>query len=140
MDTNTLSIIIKLATAAGLGLLIGLERNLAHKEPGMRTFSLITMGSALFIILGNDIIKGTGVDPTRIVSQVATGIGFLGAGVIIFHEKKLQGLTTAASIWIAAAIGATIGFGAYVVAGFTAAITIFILNVLRKFEDWIDIK
>ena len=122
MEPYVLPVVLKLTIAAFLGLVIGLERNFAHKEPGMRTFSLITMGSALFVILGNSIVNQTGVDQTRIISQIATGIGFLGAGVIIFHEKKLQGLTTAATIWIAAAIGATVGFGAYLVAGFAAAL------------------
>jgi len=135
MEPYVLPVVLKLTIAAFLGLVIGLERNFAHKEPGMRTFSLITMGSALFVILGNSI-----VNQTRIISQIATGIGFLGAGVIIFHEKKLQGLTTAATIWIAAAIGATVGFGAYLVAGFAAALTVFILSVLWKLEDWLDIK
>jgi putative Mg2+ transporter-C (MgtC) family protein len=123
-----------------LGILIGLERNFAHREPGMRTFSLITMGSALFVILGNTLVSQTGVDPTRIISQIATGIGFLGAGVIIFQDKKLQGLTTAAAIWIAAAIGAAVGLGAYLIAGFATALVVFILSVLWKLEDWLEIK
>ena len=104
-------ILFKLILATFLGLLIGLERKLSHKTAGMRTFALISLGSALFVILSNDVIalfdKSNGFDPSRVLSQIVVGLGFLGAGLIIFteKEKRVHGLTTAASIWVAAGIG-----------------------------------
>ena len=135
-------ILLKLVLAFFLGLLIGLERKLSHKTAGMRTFSLISLGSALFVILSNDYLAKTagafGFDPSRVLSQIVVGLGFLGAGLIIFQEKekKIHGLTTAASIWVAAGIGSAVGLGAYSLAVMTTLFTIFILFVLWQVEKF----
>ncbi len=125
------AIVAKLAVAAILGTLIGLERKSSHKEAGLRTFSLIAMGCALFVAIGNDIIpalwKAQTINPMPVVASLVTGLGFLGAGLIIFHDNKIRGLTTAASVWMTAAIGATIGLGMYVIAIAATTIVLFVL-------------
>ena len=138
-------ILFKLILATFLGLLIGLERKLSHKTAGMRTFALISLGSALFVILSNDVIalfgKSAGFDPSRVLSQIVVGLGFLGAGLIIFteKEKRVHGLTTAASIWVAAGIGSAVGLGVYNVAVMTTAISLFILFAVWQFEKFFNL-
>ncbi len=133
-------ILFKLILATFLGLLIGLERKLSHKTAGMRTFALISLGSALFVILSNDVIaafdKSAGFDPSRVLSQIVVGLGFLGAGLIVFteKEKRVHGLTTAASIWVAAGIGSAVGLGVYNVAVIATALSLFILFVVWQIE------
>ena len=133
-------ILFKLILATFLGLLIGLERKLSHKTAGMRTFALISLGSALFVILSNDVIavfsRSAGFDPSRVLSQIVVGLGFLGAGLIVFteKEKRVHGLTTAASIWVAAGIGSAVGLGVYNVAVMVTAISLFILFVVWQIE------
>ncbi|MEW5805179.1 MAG: MgtC/SapB family protein [Patescibacteria group bacterium] len=140
-------IVLKLILATVLGMLIGLERRLSHKEAGLRTFSLVSLGSALFVILGNDIIPkywfnlvGASIDPTRVLSQLIVGLGFLGAGLIIFHEKKLHGLTTAATVWVSSAIGAAVGLGAYISAITATLIVLFVLIILWRLEKQLKIS
>jgi len=133
-DQHTLSIFGRLLLAAVLGIIIGIERELAHKSAGMRTHSFVALGSALFSIISMSFSSPT-VDPTRIAAQIVTGIGFLGAGIIIFHDSRVQGLTTAAGIWVAAAIGMAIGFGFLKIALFTAALTVFIFVVVWPIEQ-----
>ncbi|HTE48868.1 MAG TPA: MgtC/SapB family protein, partial [Candidatus Paceibacterota bacterium] len=110
-------IILRLAVAVGLGMLIGVERIMVHKEAGMKTHALVSLGSAVFIIISEMIgLKyGNlgGMDPTRIASQVIVGIGFLGAGSIILQGNRLLGLTTAGGLWVTAGIGMASGFGFY---------------------------
>ncbi len=133
-------ILFKLILATFLGLLIGLERKLSHKTAGMRTFALISLGSALFVILSNDVIavfsRSAGFDPSRVLSQIVVGLGFLGAGLIVFteKEKRVHGLTTAASIWVAAGIGSAVGLGVYGVAVMATALSLFILFVVWQIE------
>jgi putative Mg2+ transporter-C (MgtC) family protein len=140
-------IIFKLLLATFLGMLIGLERRLSRKEAGLRTFSLISLGSCLFITLANDVVpqywsfvSTASIDPTRVLSQLVVGLGFLGAGLIIFYEKKIRGLTTAATIWVSSGIGAAVGLGAYIPATIATFITLFILLVLWKLEKWLKIS
>lgn len=92
------------------GAAIGLERQLRGKVAGMRTSILITLGTAIFVSLGAAMVPN-GVDPTRVLGQVVTGIGFLGAGVILSRGDRIIGVTTAAVIWVLAAIGSLIGAG-----------------------------
>lgn len=92
------------------GGVIGLERQLRGKVAGMRTSILITLGTAYFVTLGAAMVPGA-LDPTRVLGQVVTGIGFLGAGVILARGDRIIGVTTAAVIWVLAAIGSLIGFG-----------------------------
>jgi putative Mg2+ transporter-C (MgtC) family protein len=111
-----------LLLAAVLGSLIGLERELSGKDPSLRTFMLICLGSAIYAqtsILVAEISHPA--DPGRIAAQVVTGVGFLGAGAIFKSEKGIEGLTTAALIWLTAAIGLACGFG-YVPLGTTSAL------------------
>lgn len=135
MNTTT-DFIIRLAVAAILGGIIGLEREYRAKEAGFRTHFLVALGSALFMILsmhGFDSVlaplgNAASYDPSRIASQVVTGIGFIGAGTIIFQKHVVRGLTTAAGLWVTCAIGMTCGSGMY---GMAAASTVLVLICLE---------
>ena len=105
---------VRIGAAAGLGGIIGLERELDEKAAGLRTHMLVAVGSALFTLVGAygfEDFPATSVDPTRIAAQVVTGIGFLGAGIIFRQGFTIRGLTTAASLWLVAAIGMAAGAG-----------------------------
>ncbi len=129
-------ILLRLVVAMVLGGALGFERELAGKVAGLRTYSLISVGAALYVIISQVISEQfVGViqfDPLRIASQIVVGIGFVGAGMIIFRgqEHRVQGLTTAAGIWVAAGIGMASGFGLYPVALFATLIALFIFIVL----------
>ncbi len=127
-----------LLSAAFLGMLLGLERVFAHKTAGLRTYGLVSLGSALFIVISTTVtaqyIGITPFDPLRMAAQVIAGIGFLAAGVIIVRGSRVEGLTTAAGLWVAAGIGVASGFGLYTVAAFTTIITLFIFTVMWLFE------
>lgn len=127
---QNLQIFGQIALAALLGALIGVERKLAHKTAGIRTFALVALGSCLFTIIPQIAFVsfiGTSYDPSRIASQVVVGIGFIGAGLIVFQQSKVKGLTTAAGLWVSAAIGMAVAYKLYTIAIFTTLITIFIL-------------
>ncbi|MBI2024986.1 MAG: MgtC/SapB family protein [Candidatus Harrisonbacteria bacterium] len=137
----------QLALATLLGALIGVERELARKTAGMRTFALVALGSALFTTLSQIAASsfiGTPYDPSRIASQVVVGIGFIGAGIIIFNQQKLRGLTTAAGLWVTAAIGMAVGYRFYQIAIFATFIAVFVLfflwfiehKLVRKFTSF----
>jgi len=127
---------IKLLLAAGLGALIGLERELSGKDPSLRTFTLICLGSCIFSIISIDSAYGrTMADPGRIAAQVVTGIGFLGAGAIFRSTKRVAGLTTAALMWVTASIGMAVGFGKTelaITATFISLFVIFFLKAVHK--------
>ena len=131
--------LLRLALAALLGGLIGFERELREREAGLRTHLLVSLGSALFTIVGAYgfhafLDSGANVvraDPTRIAAQIVTGIGFLGAGAIIRQGLSVRGLTTAATLWVVAAIGMACGAGWYSAAVVTTLVTIFSLGPLR---------
>lgn len=116
------------------GLIVGLERQLRGKPLDVRTAVLICLGTHVFIRLAA-VHSGANVDPTRVLGQVVTGIGFLGAGVILTRGQYVMGLTTAAVIWVLAAIGACIGFGNYGAAIALALVAFAVLNVLEIIED-----
>jgi putative Mg2+ transporter-C (MgtC) family protein len=108
------------ALALGAGALLGFERELSDKPAGIRTYALVSQGAALFMVLGillsNEVYGGqTNSDPTRIASTVVQGIGFLAGGVIFTIGARVKGLTTAAGVWVAAAVGLLIGGGYYIV-------------------------
>ena len=136
-----LSVLAKLLLATLLGGAIGLERELAGKPAGLRTNILICVGAALFTQLSIDIAQ-IGFSPdghpygdtTRIAAQIVSGIGFLGAGAILHGEGAVVGLTTAATSWVVAAVGAAVGAGAYVDALGSTALIMLILVGLRPFE------
>jgi putative Mg2+ transporter-C (MgtC) family protein len=131
--------LLRLAVAAGLGGAVGLERELREREAGFRTHMLVSVGSALFTIAGaygfrDFLVSGGNIvraDPTRIAAQIVTGIGFLGAGAIIRQGLSVRGLTTAATLWVVAAIGLTVGAGYYWAAVFTTVIALVSLGPLR---------
>lgn len=128
--------LIPLAVALFLGMMIGFERIFAHKTAGPRTYALVSMGSALFILVSEEVLRayaGTG-DPLRIASQIIVGVGFLGAGMIIFKDSHLQGLTTASGLWVAAGIGTAVGFRLYDLAVIATILTLLIFTVLWYME------
>jgi putative Mg2+ transporter-C (MgtC) family protein len=131
----TTEFILRLFIAAMLGGIIGLEREYRAKEAGFRTHFLVALGSALFMILSeygfNTVLSQlnhASFDPSRIASQVVTGIGFIGAGTIIFQKHVVRGLTTAAGLWVTSAIGMTCGTGMYAL---SVAATILVLICLE---------
>lgn len=136
-----ISILIKIVIAAVLGGLVGLERTVASKHAGMRTFALVAVGAALFIILGEIIVAqyigATNVNPLRILASIISGIGFLGAGMILMQKDALHGLTTAAGLWATAGIGAAVGFGMYYLATFTVLIILILFTGMWFVEEWV---
>ncbi|MBN9289388.1 MAG: methyltransferase [Gammaproteobacteria bacterium 39-13] len=131
---STIDIIIRLLTAAFLGSIIGFERERLLWAAGLRTHMLVCVGSCLIMIVSAfgfaDVLsmKNVMLDPSRIAAQVVSGIGFLGAGVILFRGEVIRGLTTAASVWTVAGIGLAVGGGLYI-AAFCATIIILIILV-----------
>lgn len=137
MNTITYEFVLRLFVAAMLGGVIGLEREYRAKEAGFRTHFLVALGSGLFMILsqfGFDDVLGhyeqVSLDPSRIASQVVTGIGFIGAGTIIFQKHVVRGLTTAAGLWVTSAIGMTAGAGMYVLSIATTVLVLLCLEAL----------
>ena len=131
----TLLIVIKLVVAILCGGAIGFERELSRKAAGLRTNVLICMGAALFMIVSRHISGGAPYsDPGRLVAQVVTGIGFIGAGVILQARGSITGLTTAATIFVVGAVGITIGEGMFTVALLATGLIIAVLVVLRRVE------
>ncbi len=123
------SVLMRLVLAAVFGALLGWERGRSEKPADIRTMILIGTGAAMFTMLGERMIAIGGdeaiirADPTRVLSYIISGVGFLGAGAILHSKKSIIGLTTAASIWVVAAIGAACGVGEFMVAFFLFAIT-----------------
>jgi putative Mg2+ transporter-C (MgtC) family protein len=140
MFAMDLEIILRLGVATLLGCIIGLERERRIWAAGMRTHMLVSVGSALFMLVSlfgfSDVLGTPGVmlDPSRVAAQVASGIGFLGAGTIIFRRDAVRGLTTAASLWVVAAIGLASGGGLYMAAIATTLLTLIILAALKPLE------
>lgn len=139
LDITTVDIITRLFIALLLGMIIGTERVWAHKTAGMRTYALVAMGSALFVILSEALtVKYFGVsgfDPIRMASQVVVGVGFIGAGLIFSKDSKLMGLTTATGLWVSAGIGMAAGFKLFNVAIIATILTLFIFIVLWFVEE-----
>jgi putative Mg2+ transporter-C (MgtC) family protein len=129
MNTQ-LEIILRLLLAAALGAGVGFQRERSNKPAGLRTHTLICLGSALFTIV-SIYGFGDGVDPSRVAAGVVAGIGFLGAGVIFrgMRGDHVMGLTTAASVWTTAAIGLAAGVGMYLVSVIIAVITVAVLMI-----------
>ena len=135
---NDWDLIVRLTVAVVLGLIVGAERSRIGKRAGMRTFALVSLGSALFIIVSGVVafqFAQTFVfDPLRVASQLVVGIGFLGAGVIYVQREMLTGLTTAAALWVVAGVGAACGFGLYTLAAYVTFLTLFIFEALWYVE------
>jgi putative Mg2+ transporter-C (MgtC) family protein len=130
-------LVVRLTLATLLGAVIGVERSYRRKPAGLRTNVLIAFGSALFSILSLEIGTGVGT-PDRIAAQIVTGVGFLGAGAILRTGASVQGLTTAATIWVNAAVGMAAGVGRYGVAIAGAAITLIVLAILPFVESRVE--
>jgi putative Mg2+ transporter-C (MgtC) family protein len=127
--TMHLPIMVNLLTALGLGVLIGIERQWRQRAAGLRTNALVAVGSAAFVALAT-VVEGEN-SPTRIAAQVASGIGFLGAGVILREGAGVRGLNTAATLWGAASVGVLAGSG-YPLLATTAALLVILSNVLLR--------
>lgn len=138
--TFNIEYIYRLLAALVLGGIIGAERE-RHKKPvGLRTLILISLGSAVFTILSLEMVGPDGANPGRVAAQVVTGIGFLGAGVILEERGRVVGLTTAATIWIAAAIGMAAGAGQYILAASTSLLVMIVLLLFPRIEDYLEIS
>lgn len=150
MDWKLLELIGRLALAGILGGVIGFDRSYRAKEAGLRTHFLVALGSALIMIVsqhgfGDFVFAGADstvkLDPSRIAAQIVSGIGFLGAGMIIFQKKFVSGLTTAAGLWTAAGIGMAVGGGMYAVSIAATLLTLFGLELLRRCaRSWITVE
>jgi len=141
MAGQDFEIVVKLAIALLLGMSLGIERAIAGKTAGMRTYGLVTLGSALFVIIG---ILSSGVNlnanvftdsTARITAAIIQGIGFLGAGLIIFKDSRVSGVTTAAGIWVSAGVGIAIGYGFYALAIIATVFALFIFTALWFIEN-----
>ncbi|NLF46089.1 MAG: MgtC/SapB family protein [Syntrophomonadaceae bacterium] len=133
-------IIIKLVLAALLGGFIGLERESLSRPAGLRTYTLVCVGSALAMVVSLDMYyqyyQTVNADPGRIAAQVVSGIGFLGAGTIMREGATVRGLTTAAGLWVVACIGLAVGAGLYLPAIVTTAVILFVLIYFVRFEQY----
>jgi putative Mg2+ transporter-C (MgtC) family protein len=124
-------IVVRLGLSVVFAAVIGLERELAAQPAGLRTHILVALGAALFTLVGTEV---AGTDPTRIAAQVVSGVGFLGAGAILREGPTVRGLTTAATLWAAAAIGLANGLGAYRSAGIAVILTLLATVGLKAIE------
>jgi putative Mg2+ transporter-C (MgtC) family protein len=128
-------VVVQVLTAIALGAAIGLEREVGAQPAGLRTHMLVSLGAAVFTLAG---IHVMGTDPTRVAAQVVTGIGFLGGGAIFKEGVNIRGLTTAASLWVTAAIGLAVGLRAWlgaIVATVLALAVLWLVKVLER--EWL---
>ena len=138
-DLSTAEALLRVVIAAGLGGAIGLERELRDHEAGFRTHLIVSLGACVFTLVSAyawtdwtfSTASGVVFDPTRIAAQIVTGVGFLGAGAIIVRGISVRGLTTAATLWVVAAIGMAAGTGYYTVAVGAAVLVLVSLGPLR---------
>lgn len=134
-------VIIQLVLAVVLGGLIGLEREYKRKEAGLRTYALVCLGATLFTVVSFSGFEqflwkqGVNFDPSRIAAQVVLGVGFIGAGLIVYRRFHVEGLTSAAGLWVTAAIGVAVGCSLYLAALLSALLAVVILWLARKFEE-----
>jgi putative Mg2+ transporter-C (MgtC) family protein len=127
--------LIKVLIAVVIGGIIGMEREMHSKAAGLRTITLITVGATMFTIISE---KFGDPATARIAANIIPGIGFLGAGVILFAEGKLKGLTTASSIWVSASLGMAVGTGEYILAMVTTMIVIIVLAFFARLDQMVD--
>lgn len=134
-----LVLVVQLIVALAFGMALGTERTLSHKTAGMRTYGLVALGSCLFIIVSEVVTTsyiGIASDgPLRVAAAIVTGIGFLGAGVILFRKDHLTGLTSAAGLWVAAGIGIAVGYQLFLVAVTATILTLITFSILWRFEQ-----
>lgn len=140
---SNIEMVLRLVIALVLGALLGVERVRAGKTAGLRTFALVSLGSALFIVVSEQVLSMYShydIDPMRTAAQVVSGIGFLGAGMIIFQKEHVSNLTTAAGIWVSAAIGMAVGFGLYLESIVTTALVVFTFTLMWNLEHYLKEK
>jgi len=145
----TFVMLSKLALAVVLGVIIGTERTILARQPaGMRTFGLVALASCLFIVMSNYVNSAylgvANIMPLQLAAGVVTGIGFIGAGLIIFRGDTVHGVTTAAGLWIVTALGMAVGFGMYAVAIFSTILALIIFTgmwyVENRFKHWFEVR
>jgi len=124
-----LEMVLRLLLAAILGGVIGAQREWEGKPTGLRTLALISMGSALFAVVSG--LSFAGGDPSRIAAGIVTGVGFLGAGAILHRHGGIEGLTSAAAIWVSAGVGLAAGAGLYLISAVSTIVTLIILFIPR---------
>jgi len=147
MEIISIDFVVRILASVILGFLLGLERELTNKYAGLRTHILVCLGACIFTILsiygfptfadGDNVItsQATGIrDTGRVAAQIVTGIGFIGAGTVLRNGPMIIGLTTAATLWVSAAIGMTCGVGMYDIAIITTIISVAVLTLIRIFE------
>ncbi len=127
MPPTELELVLRIVIAALLGAALGAEREINQKTAGLRTHTLVAAGAALFTIAGAYAFEGTDVDPTRVAAQIVTGIGFIGAGGLIRTGFTVSGITTAATLWFAAALGLATGFGMYLIAAVALVVALVVM-------------
>ena len=134
-----LSFSIRLVVAALLGSLMGLERSLAGKHAGMRTYGLVALGSAAFVIVGTlatyELSVFPGVNPLQIAASVVVGIGFIGTGLAAFRGEHPVEITTASGIWVASAVGMACGFGLYIISISAAVLAFLLFSIFSTLEN-----
>jgi putative Mg2+ transporter-C (MgtC) family protein len=132
----------RVAVALACGAAIGFEREFSEKPAGLRTHAMVAMGAATFTVAGfaglSLVGKGVSSDPTRVAAQVVNGIGFLGAGMVIKNGDQLRGLTTAAEMWLVAAIGVMAGLGDLTLAGLITCAALIVVVGGRPVEGFVD--
>ncbi len=134
-ELNALDVLVRLLAALVLGGVIGLERERQERAAGLRTVTMVSLGSCLFTLLSIGAFHGsTNTDPSRVAAQIVTGIGFLGAGTIFLRKDLVRGLTTAATIWATAAIGMAAATGEFFAALFTTLLILSVLMILKPIE------
>jgi putative Mg2+ transporter-C (MgtC) family protein len=134
---STEDFFIRLLVAMAAGFVIGIERQFHNKNGGLRTNSLVAVGAAIFVLTSLQLSHADGGDSTRVIGQVVTGIGFLGAGVIIHQGVSIIGITTAATIWCSAAIGCLAAAGYFMETAISTAFIIIITFLMHYVDDWI---
>ncbi len=137
--------LVRIVIAAACGAAVGWEREWRHKPAGLRTYMLVAMGSAAFTVAALRYalhpaadVGDVALDPTRVIQGIVGGIGFLGAGAILHSGGSVEGLTTAAGVWVMGAIGVACGLGYYDIAITTTLLSVFIVGVMGAISDWIS--
>jgi putative Mg2+ transporter-C (MgtC) family protein len=134
---STEDFVIRLLVAMTAGFIIGIERQLHNKNGGLRTNTLVSVGAAIFVLISLRLSAADGGDSTRVIGQVVTGIGFLGAGVILHQGVSIIGITTAATIWCSAAIGCMSAAGYFIETAISTILIIIINFGMHNIDDWI---
>ncbi len=148
-DVTWIDVVIRLAVGAVLGAIIGIERETAGQDAGFRTHLMLALGAALFGVISvagfdrfmtEDVASDVRVDPSRVASYVVAGVGFIGGGTILKHGGTVRGITTAASLWCAAAIGLSAGIGFWSGAAAATVIGLVALSALKPLSRWISMR